>query len=189
MALLRQRAVAVFCASVALATLCACAKKSDSDATSAGTTTSAPADSAASAPADSAASTPAATDTGGTSTLKGKAGELTIGKGAVDAATLGIPVYPGAKPSEAGSMAMADTVKGENSQLTMLETPDSFDKVYAFYKGQMPSGSEKMKVETGSSSMAEFQVGDTGSADVKNVTISSSNGKTAIELVHATKKQ
>jgi len=48
MALLRQRAVALFCASVALATLGACAKKSDTDATSAAAVTSAPADSAAS---------------------------------------------------------------------------------------------------------------------------------------------
>jgi hypothetical protein len=186
MTLLRQRAVAIFCAGVTLATLGACAKKSDADATNAGTVTSAPADGAATAPAESAASP---TDTGGTATIKGKSGELKIGKGAVDAASLGIPVYPGAKPSDAGSMAMANTVKGESSQLTMLETADSFDKVYAFYKGQLPSGSEKMKVETGGSAMAEFQMGDTGSADVKSVTISSSNGKTAIELIHATKSQ
>jgi hypothetical protein len=195
MALLRQRVLAVFCASVALVTLGACAKKDATDTTSAAVSTdggngpSAGTDNGATPIATDNGATPIATDNGATSTLKGKEGELKVGKNAVDTASLGIPVYPGATPSDAGSMAIADTAKGENSQVAMLETTDPFDKVYAFYKEQMPSGSEKMKVETGSSSMAEFQVGDTGAAEVKNVMISSSNGKVAIELLHATKKQ
>jgi len=51
-----------------------------------------------------------------------------------------------------------------------LQTADSFDKVYAFYKQQMPANSEKMKMSAGGTSMAEFQVGDTD-ADRKSVAI------------------
>ena len=70
----------------------------------------------------------------------------------------------------------------------MLSTGDSFDKVYDYYKGQMPAGSQKSKVDANDTQMAVFQEGEDSSGDQKSVIISSSKGKTTIELAHATKK-
>jgi len=125
---------------------------------------------------------------GDTTTVKGAEGEVKFGKGAVDPASLGLPVYPGAKPSDQNSVSMNSTAKGEGGQMVMLTTDDSFDKVYGFYKAQMPAGTEKMKVATGGSQMATFQEGESGSKDSKTVMIQETAGKVTIQLVHATKQ-
>ena len=111
-----------------------------------------------------------------TTTIKGKDGQVSIGKTAVDPASLGLPVYPGATASDSGV-----SVSGASAG-------DSFDKVYDYYKGQMPAGSQKSKVDANDTQMAVFQEGEDSSGDQKSVIISSSKGKTTIELAHATKK-
>jgi hypothetical protein len=124
----------------------------------------------------------------GNTTVKSEQGEMKFGKGAVDPASLGLPVYPGAKPSDTNSVSMSNMAKGEGGQLVMLTTDDPFDKVYDFYKGQMPNGSQKMKMASGGMQMATFQVGERGAKDSKTVMIQESNGKVTIQLVHATKQ-
>ena len=122
----------------------------------------------------------------GSTTIKSKSGEVSIGKSSVDPASLGLPVYPGATQSnDNSSVSINDTSKGEGAQFVVLTTADPFDKVYDYYKGQLPSGSEKMKVETGGSSVAQFQIGT--DKDQKVVMITGAKDKTTIELTHQTK--
>src|ERR1700687_5304157 len=60
--------------------------------------------------------------------VQSREGKAVMGVGAVDPATLGLPVYPGATPNESGSLA-AQSKEGSAKILT-LTTSDSFDKVY-----------------------------------------------------------
>jgi hypothetical protein len=122
----------------------------------------------------------------GSTTIKSNSGEVAIGKGAVDPASLGLPVYPGATQSkDNASVSVSDTSKGGGSQFVILTTTDPFDKVYEYYKGQLPAGSEKMKVSSGDSDVAQFQVGS--DKDQKVVMLTGAKDKTTIELTHQTK--
>lgn len=124
---------------------------------------------------------------GETTTYKSSEGQVTVGRGAVDAASLGLPIYPGSKPSEQSSVSVSGTAHGGGGQIVTLTTDDGFDKVYAYYKAQLPAGAEKMKVSSNGSSMATFQVGEQSAADAKTVMITEANGKVTIQLTHATK--
>ena len=119
-----------------------------------------------------------------TATVKTDQGTATYGQGAVAPSTLGLPIYPGAQAKGNGA-ASIQTAAG-SSQMINLQTADSFDKVYAFYKQQMPANSEKMKMSAGGTSMAEFQVGDTD-ADRKSVAITQKGSDpTSILITHET---
>jgi hypothetical protein len=124
---------------------------------------------------------------GQTTTIKSNQGQVTVGKGTVDPASLGLPVYPGATQSDQGSMSVSDASKGAASQLVMLTTTDPFDKVYDYYKSQLPAGAQTAKVSTGGSQMATFEVG-AGTKDEKGVIIQESGGKVTIELNHSAKQ-
>ena len=166
-----HRVLAAVCLCAGVAALGACSKKSTTVSTPGGNVTVEQG------------------DNGETTTIKSGQGNVTVGKGAVDAAALGLPIYPGSTPSESGSLSAANTANGESNQVAMLETTAPFETVYDYYKAQMPAGSEKMKMSTGGNSLATFQVGESGSADVKTVMITASQGKVTIELIHATKHQ
>jgi uncharacterized protein (UPF0333 family) len=78
----------------------------------------------------SATATAAATDngaaaSGGTSTSN-------------DAAGTEIPKYPGADTNASGSSS--NGMNGGSAAGTVMSTSDSFDKVYTWYQGHMPSG-------------------------------------------------
>lgn len=120
-----------------------------------------------------------------TATITNKEGTAKIGKNAVDPQSLGLPIYPGASVSEGGGMSAVSS-KG-SAQLVVMTTSDSFDKVYEWYKGQMPAGSEKMHLSTGGSSIATFQVGETTEKDQKGVMIAADKDKTTITLSHGQK--
>ena len=122
----------------------------------------------------------------GSTTIKSNGGQVSVGKNAVDPASIGLPVYPGAAQSTDNSaVSINDTSKGEGAQFVVLTTADPFDKVYDYYKGQLPAGSEKMKVESGGSDIAQFQTGT--EKDQKVVMITGGKDKTTIELTHQTK--
>ncbi|MDE2481403.1 MAG: hypothetical protein KGN02_04345 [bacterium] len=123
-------------------------------------------------------------DDGKSMTVTTKDGTVSIDK-AVDASTLGAPVYPGA--TSAGSLS-GTTEKGTGA-LATYTTKDSFDKVYAFYKSKLPAGSEKMKMATGDSQMAVFQVGADSAPEQTSVTVNAENGETTIQIAHGTKTQ
>jgi hypothetical protein len=119
-------------------------------------------------------------------TFQSNEGTSKIGVGAVDPASLGLPLYPGALPNPNGSLS-SSTKAGTSSLLTM-ETADSFDKVYAFYKDKMPAGSEKSHVSAGGNQMASFQVGASGDKVQKTVNITTSGDKTDIMLMVGAKQ-
>jgi len=118
-------------------------------------------------------------------TVQSSEGTMKMGKDVVDVASLGVPIYVGAKQDEG-----ALSVSGEkgSAQMTAFTTPDSFDKVYAFYHSKMPSGSEKMKVDSGDSSVAEFITGDDKAGSVQTMVMISKKGdNTSIVITKGTK--
>lgn len=112
-------------------------------------------------------------------------GSVTVGKNAVDPASLGLPVYPGAIASETGGYS-AQTAQG-TGQAVLLSTTDPFDSVYNYYKAHMPAGSEQMHMTSNGSELAEFMIGKTGDKDQKAVEITGESGKTSIMLTSASK--
>jgi len=68
-----------------------------------------------------------------------------------DASKLGVPVYPGAKPFGVGVLAQGSTM------MASFLTSDSFDRVEAFYKGQLPAGSEQLNTTSGNKQVAMLQ--------------------------------
>jgi len=157
----------------ALAFLAACSHAS-SDSSSAGATAAATDAAAASASAESA-STP-----GQGTTITTDKGAVTLG-GSVDPAKLGVPIYPGATQAEGGMSVSSANGSGAVAQ---FKTNDSFDKVYDYYKSQLPSDSEKVKV---ASSMVMFKVENTAGGDTV-VQITAGQGFTAVTITHSLKK-
>ncbi len=118
-------------------------------------------------------------------TVRSSEGTMKMGKDVVDVASLGVPIYAGAKQDEG-----ALSVSGEKgtAQMTAFTTPDSFDKVYAFYHSKMPAGSEKMKVNSGDSSVAEFITGDDKAGAMQTMVMISKKGdSTSIVITKGTK--
>lgn len=153
-----------------------------SSATATDAVASAPASDSGAAPDD--ASTPAAD---ASAAPAGQAGaDATDSSGVIDyrtkdPASLGIPVYPGAKAAEGGSIGSSD--KNGSGQIVNLTSPDSFDTVYGWYKSQLPAGAEKTKTSVLGASTATFQVGPGDEKNGKFVTVSSTGkGDTFITL-------
>ncbi|HXM17787.1 MAG TPA: hypothetical protein VN934_03145 [Candidatus Tumulicola sp.] len=117
--------------------------------------------------------------------LESKVGSVKFGASSVDAAKLGVPLYPGAKPTEGGGLD-ATTAEG-SAQILVLTTGDSFDKVYAWYKSKMPAGSEKARSSSADNSFASFEVVKNGSKEISSVELSTDGGKTQIAIAHGTK--
>jgi hypothetical protein len=118
-----------------------------------------------------------------TMTVTTKDGTATVGKDAVDLSKIGVPIYPGAQQGEGGM-----SVANGTTQMTTMTTSDSFDKVYDWYKGQLPNGSDKLKMTQGSTSSAEFEIGGENKGDAQTVvTISGQTDKTTILIVKGVK--
>lgn len=132
------------------------------------------------------AATVSTSDDNKTTTVESKDGQTKVGKDAVDTSKLGAPVYPGTAASDSGGIAMSSE-KG-SGQMVAFKTTDPFDKVYEFYKQQLPKGSEKMKFAQGDSSMATFQIGDDTGPEQTSVMITAKSGETDILISHGTKK-
>ncbi len=123
----------------------------------------------------------------GTATIQTNQGTEKVGKDAIDPAKLGAPIYPGAQAGDSGGMSTS-TATG-STQLGIYKTPDDFDKVYAFYKAQLPAGSEKMKMATDSTSEASFVIGADSDPEQTSVTITAEAGKgTTVMISHRTGK-
>jgi len=120
-----------------------------------------------------------------TTTVESKEGTYTAGKDAVDLTKLAVPVYPGATKGDDNTGYAVNSKEGQ-AQVVMLSTPDSFDKVYAWYKAQLPKDAEKMKVSNAGTDMAQFATGDKTN-DQSSVMIESKDGKTQILISHQAK--
>ena len=81
-------------------------------------------------------------------------GKVTMGQGAVDPNSLGLPLYPGAQPSDAGSFAVTNQQGG--TQIVTMVTKDGYDKVVAFYKAKMPAGTQEVVSGEGAAAKAQF---------------------------------
>lgn len=120
-----------------------------------------------------------------TVTVQASGGTITTGKNAVDPASLGLPVYPGATVDSGGAVT-GQSQQGSGALVT-LKTSDSFDKVYAYYKSRMPANSQTMKSEAGGTSVASFVEGTSSEKVQKSVTITSSSDGVQIMMMSATK--
>ncbi len=119
-----------------------------------------------------------------TITVQSSAGTFKSGKNVVDVASLGVPVYAGATQDE-GAFSVSGA-KG-SGQMVAFSTTDGFDKVYRFYHDKMPAGSEKMKMEEGGSSVAEFVTGsDKPGAIQTMVMVSKKGNQTSIVITKGT---
>ena len=121
---------------------------------------------------------------GKTVTVTTKEGTATYGRGAVDTAKLGLPIYPGATANEGSLSGKSAQGTGE---IVVLSSTDSFDKVYTWYKAHMPAGSEAMHMTTPAGAMAAFKLGKDTDKDQKNVTLTADKNKTSIMLSHTVK--
>lgn len=122
-----------------------------------------------------------------TVTVQSSEGTMKMGNDAVDVASLGVPIYDGAKQDEGAVSVSGD--KG-SAQMTAFTTGDSFDRVYQFYHSKMPAGSEKMKLDQGESSVAEFVTGSDKPGAVQTmVMISEKDGKTSIVITKGTNRK
>jgi len=108
-----------------------------------------------------------------------KEGTVTVG-GSADPNALGAPVYPGATKNDDQSSFI---VTGKDAgAYAAFKTADAFDKVYDYYKSQLPAGSEKMKMASGDTSLAEFDMKDPKGETL--VEVQGKTGETVIIITH-----
>jgi ABC-type glycerol-3-phosphate transport system substrate-binding protein len=92
-----------------------------------------------------------------TTTITTKEGSMVAGENAVDVAKLGVPVYPGAQQQQ-GSFAISG--QQGSGQMVTFKSTDGFDKIYDWYKSQLPPGAQTMKMDSNGTSIAQFVSGD-----------------------------
>lgn len=107
-------------------------------------------------------------------------GATTAAAGGGTATMTQLPEYPGATKMASGASGMA---AGGSAAGTVLSSTDPFDKVYKWYQGKMPAGSEKSHMTTAGGQTAVFTMGEMGK-DQQSVTITATAGKTMITLAH-----
>jgi len=94
-----------------------------------------------------------------------------------------IPDYPGATVR---AQTNASSMTTTNAMGRVLETPDSFDKVYQWYQQKMPAGSERMHL-TQPAPDAVFMITHPDKSQ-DSVAIVVSKGKTVITIAHVVPK-
>lgn len=98
----------------------------------------------------------------------------------------GVPLYPGATPDRQGGV-VTTTAQGVRA-IAAFTTPDSFEKVVAFYDRRLPPGAKDMSVVSASASIASFETGPRDASG--KVTVEASSDKpneTTILITHVTK--
>lgn len=114
-------------------------------------------------------------------TVKSSGNTVTVGA-SVDPSQLGVPMYPGARTNSAGTVSYTGADAGA---MAAFNTPDSFEKVYDFYKSKLPADSEKMKMDSQEGSVAEFVV--LAAEGETSVQITGKSGLTQIIITHKAK--
>jgi len=123
---------------------------------------------------------------GNTVKITNKQGTAVIGKGAVSASQLALPLYPGAIAKLTGASTVSNTQGGKVYQVS-LSTKDPFEEAYHWYKERLPAGSEQTHMQASGGSIASFLVGKMGDRDEKSVLIDQSSNLTTIVLTHTVK--
>lgn len=115
-----------------------------------------------------------------TVTVQSRDGTMRMGKDVVNGRSFGVPLYDGAAQDN-GALSVTDS-KGA-AQMAAFTTADPFERVYTFYKRHMPRGSEKVKLDEGDASIAEFIVPPAAGPKIQTtVMISRKGDKTAIVI-------
>src|SRR5258706_10795438 len=104
-----------------------------------------------------------------TTDASGKTSQIEMGAAKVGEAELGVPFYPGANPAE-GSSTKVSTPDGSVYSV-FLQSPDSPDKVAAFYR-------ERLKAMSAGKQMMDMSGGD-GSA---NLMLADEKEKTSVQV-------
>jgi len=115
-----------------------------------------------------------------TESVQTHGGSMSMGKNAVNPATMGLPIYPGATANVNG--ALSGTSAQGSSQLISLQTSDPFDKVFAWYKSRMPENPQNARSASGKISIGEFFEGTSSDRQWKSVTLTSLPAGTTITL-------
>jgi len=123
---------------------------------------------------------------GNTVKITNKQGTAVIGKGAVSAAELGLPLYPRAIAKLTGASTISSTQGGKVYEVS-LSTKDPFEEAYQWYKERLPAGSEQTHMQASGGSIASFLVGKLGDRDQKSVLINQSSNLTTIVLTRTIK--
>jgi len=97
------------------------------------------------------------------------------------ASDLGIAIYPGATQGK-GSLRM--TIAGKSMVTANFLTPDSPDKVFAFYKDK--AGPNAQIMSTGDGGIITIQNGSNSVTVTVNQSASENNGETQITIVNTT---
>jgi hypothetical protein len=113
--------------------------------------------------------------------ITNKQGTAVIGRGAVSAAELELPLYPRAIAKLTGASTVSNTQGGKVYEVS-LSTKDTFEETYRWYKERLPAGSEQTHMQASGGSIASFLVGKMGDRDQKSVLINQSSNLTTIVL-------
>ena len=113
-------------------------------------------------------------------------GVALIGRGAVDPADLGLPLYPNILRRRTGA-SLSHSPRETTHQVSLV-TKDSFEDVYAWYRRHMPAGSEQTHMDAPGGSVASFLIGRLSDKDQKSVLIQETQDATTIMLTHTVAK-
>jgi hypothetical protein len=117
-----------------------------------------------------------------TTDASGKTSQMEMGSAKIGEAELGLPFYPGAKPTEGSGMRL---VNGGSSTLQLgLHSDDAPDKVAAFYRDKLKAMSEgKQLMDMSSSEGASLTLADDKTKTVMQVHVSKADKGSDIALV------
>jgi hypothetical protein len=117
-----------------------------------------------------------------TTDAAGKTVQMEMGNAKISEAELGLPFYPGAKPTEGTGTRM---VNGASSSLQMgLHSDDAPDKVAAFYRERLKSMSEgKQLMDMSSNDGASISLVDDKTKSMLQVHVSKAEKGSDIALV------
>jgi hypothetical protein len=117
-----------------------------------------------------------------TTDAAGKTTQMEMGNAQISEADLGLPFYPGAKPTEGSSMRI---VNGGNSSLQLgLHSDDAPDKVAAFYRDKLKAMSEgKQLMDMSSNDGASISLVDDKAKSMLQVHVSKAEKGSDIALV------
>jgi hypothetical protein len=117
-----------------------------------------------------------------TTDASGKTTQMEMGNAQVSEADLGLPFYPGSKPTEGASMRI---VSGTSSNLQVgLHSDDAADKVAAFYRDKLKAMSEgKQLMDMSHNDGAMLTLVDEKSKNTLQVNISKADKGSDIAIV------
>lgn len=117
-----------------------------------------------------------------TTDASGKTTQMEMGNAKISESELGLPFYPGAKPTEGSGMRM---INGGSSSLQLgLHSDDAPDKVAAFYRDKLKAMAEgKQLMDMSSNDSASLSLLDDKTKSVLQVHVSKAEKGSDIALV------